>query len=136
VIWASSFASWRSHVLHEVETLTKQILMIDHGRIVAQGEVSTVRRTLHNRPHAIRVRVEAPRRLATRLAEMEAVVGLRVTGADTLMIETPEPERIYERVPELVLADKLVLYEMAAADESLEALFGYLTDHGNQGGEM
>jgi len=124
-----------SHILHEVETLTKQILMIDHGRIVAQGEVSTVRRTLHHRPHAIRVRVDQPRRLAARLAEMDIVVGLKITASDTLIIETPAPDRMYERVPELVLADRLVLRELGAADESLEALFGYLTDHGDQSGE-
>ncbi len=125
-----------SHILHEVETLTKQILMIDHGRIVAQGDVSTVRRTLHHRPHAIRVRLDQPRRLAARLAEMDAVVGLKITAPDTLIIETPTPDLIYERVPEVILADKLVIHELAAADESLEAVFGYLTEHSVQGGDL
>jgi len=124
-----------SHILHEVETLTRQILMIDHGRIVAQGDVSTVRRTLHHRPHAIRVRLDQPRRLAARLAEMEVVVGLKITAPDTLIIQTPSPDRIYERVPELILANKLVLHELAASDESLEALFDYLTEPSGQGGE-
>ena len=48
--------------------------------------------------------------------------------ADTLVIHTTEPDRVYDRVPELVLADDLRVREIAPADENLEAVFGYLTD--------
>ena len=116
-----------SHVLHEVEALTKQILMIDHGRIVAQGDIQTVRRTLHDRPHAIRVRVDHPRRLATQLAGMDVVAGLNITAPDSLIIETASPDQVYDRLPELILDANTTVHEIAAADESLEAVFGYLT---------
>lgn len=116
-----------SHVLHEVEALTRQILMIDHGRIVAEGDVQAVRRTLHDRPHTIRVRVSQPRRLAERLAGLEAVTGLKLTSPDTLLIETSSPERVYDCLPEMILEEKTPVREIAAADDSLEALFGYLT---------
>ncbi|MCH8966343.1 MAG: ABC transporter ATP-binding protein [Planctomycetes bacterium] len=117
-----------SHVLHEVEAITKQILMIDHGRIVAEGDLREVRRQLHNRPHVIRVRVNDPRRVAVEIARMEAVAGLRMTAPDTLMVDTTQPEKVYERLCEIILAEKLIASEIAAADETLEAVFGYLTD--------
>jgi ABC-2 type transport system ATP-binding protein len=116
-----------SHVLHEVESLTRQILMIDHGRIVAHGDIHTVRGTLHDRPHAIRVRVDDPRRLATRLAGIDVVAGLRITAPDSVTIETSSPEQVYDRLPELMLDGNMRVREIAAADESLEAVFGYLT---------
>jgi len=116
-----------SHVLHEVEALTRQILLIDRGRVAAQGDLQTVRRTLHDRPHTIRLRVDKVRQLAEALAALESVTGLRVTGPDTLLIETPVPDQVFERLPALVLDRSLTLREMAAADESLEAVFGYLT---------
>ncbi|UCC31683.1 MAG: ABC transporter ATP-binding protein [Phycisphaerales bacterium] len=116
-----------SHVLHEVEALTKQILLIDHGRIVAQGDLQAVRRTMRDRPHAIRVRVDQPRRLAADLATLDIVAGLRVSSSDTLTIETPWPERVYDLLPNLILDRKLSVREIAAADESLEAVFDYLT---------
>ncbi len=125
-----------SHVLHEVEALTKQILMIDHGQIVAQGSIATVRRTLDNRPHAIRVRVDRPRQLAAQLAESELVTGLRITAPDTLVIETLAPDDIYNRLPDMMLAANLAVHEIAGADESLEALFGYLTERTGQGGGL
>lgn len=117
-----------SHVLHEVEALTHQILMIDHGRIVAEGDLRVVRRQMHDRPHAIRVRVDQPRRLAAELASMEAVTGLKVAPPDTLIIETASPEQVYDRLPELILGHQMAAREIAAADDSLEAVFGYLTD--------
>jgi ABC-2 type transport system ATP-binding protein len=119
-----------SHVLHEVEALTRQILMIDHGRIVAEGDLGDVRRQMHDRPHAIRVRVDQPRVLASKLVGLPTVTGLQVTAEDTLIIETPAPEQVYDRLPEMVLAGDLSVREIAAADAGLEAVFGYLTDRG------
>ena len=116
-----------SHVLHEVEALTKQILMIDHGRIVAQGDIQAVRRAMHERPHALRVRVEHPRRLAAKLVGLDAVSGISITAPDGLMIETPTPEQVYEQLCGLILDEDVQVREIAAADEDLEAVFGYLT---------
>ncbi|MFH1418189.1 MAG: ABC transporter ATP-binding protein [Planctomycetota bacterium] len=119
-----------SHVLHEVEALTRQILMIDHGRIVAEGDLGEVRRLMHDRPHAIRVKVDQPRVLASKLVGLPTVTGLQVTAEDTLIIETPAPENVYDRLPEMLLADDLGVREIAAADAGLEAVFGYLTGRG------
>jgi len=116
-----------SHVLHEVEALTRQILMIDHGRIVAQGDLQSVRRGMHERPHAIRLRVDQPRVLAAELAGLEVVTGLTITGVDGLVIETPSPDAVYECLPPLIMKHGLGVREIAAADDSLEAVFGYLT---------
>ncbi len=116
-----------SHVLHEVEALTKQIVMIDHGRIVAQGDVQAVRRTLLDRPHIIRVRVDHPRKLATRVAGWEIVSSVSVPEADTLLFETRSPETACEQLTSLILEDGFSVREIGAADENLEAVFGYLT---------
>ncbi len=116
-----------SHVLHEVEALTEQILMIDHGRIVAQGILHTVRQTMHNRPHTIKVRVDQPRKLAVRLAELDVITGLRISPPETLLLETPTPELVYERLSELILDEGIGVREIAPDDEGLEAVFGYLT---------
>ena len=116
-----------SHVLHEVESLTRQILLIDHGRIVAQGDLHEVRETLRNRPHAIRVRVSRPRELAGKVAALEMVSGLTVTPDDALVIQTKTPRLLHRELMEMILAGDMQPTEIAAADESLEAVFGYLT---------
>ncbi|HNQ22180.1 MAG TPA: ABC transporter ATP-binding protein [Phycisphaerae bacterium] len=116
-----------SHILHEVEALTSKILMIHHGRIVAEGDLHTVRRQMQDRPHAIRVRTDAPRRLAAHLAAWAEVTGVSVPDEDVLIVSTTKPEQVYDRLPELILREAVQVREIAAADESLEAVFGYLT---------
>jgi ABC-2 type transport system ATP-binding protein len=116
-----------SHVLHEVEALTRQILMIDHGRIVAAGDLRAVRQELRHRPHTVRIRVDAPRRLAARVTALEVVSGLRVADDETLIVETTSPPDLYQCVTAAALDDGVIVRELVVADESLEAVFGYLT---------
>jgi ABC-2 type transport system ATP-binding protein len=144
-----------SHILHEVEALTRQILMIDHGRILAEGDLQDVRRLMRDRPYSIRVRVTEPgmsgvvegssprgacpllpraaRRLATELIDWDTVTAVRIVSADALMIDTPAPDQVYDRLPELILKHGLTAREIAAADAGLEAVFGYLTAGGAAG---
>lgn len=119
-----------SHVLHEVEALTPRILMINHGRIVAQGDVQAVRRALLNRPHAIRVRLADPRKLAARVAEWDFVSGVTMPSKDTVILQTQSPEAVYSRLSEVFLEEGLCVSEMSGADDSLEAVFSYLTRPG------
>ncbi|MCA9321008.1 MAG: ABC transporter ATP-binding protein, partial [Planctomycetes bacterium] len=62
-----------THILHEVETLTDQILLVAFGRVIAEGEVHEIRESLEHHPYTIRVRCDAPRRLGLRLAEQDHV---------------------------------------------------------------
>jgi ABC-2 type transport system ATP-binding protein len=117
-----------SHVLHEVEALTHQILMIDQGRIVAEGDLRAVRRRMLGRPHSIRIRIDDPRKLAARLAPLKEVIGLRMNEGETLIVETVAPDSIHDVLPKLILDEGMVVREIAADDENLEAVFGYLTD--------
>lgn len=119
-----------SHVLHEVEALTRRILMIDRGRIVAAGDIHTVREGLADRPHAIRIRVDAPRKVAAAMVALDSVTGLRWLDAETLMVDARVPAEVHARLSEIVLQGGLVLRELATADESLEAVFEYLTERG------
>lgn len=116
-----------SHVLHEIEVITRQILLIDHGRIVAEGELGAVRRQMHDHPHIIRIRADVPRTLAAALAPLNSVSGLKLLDAGALVVETTKPDEIYACVNRTAAAGDVVVREMAAMDESLEAVFGYLT---------
>jgi hypothetical protein len=95
---------------------------------VAEGDIGAVRRQLHDRPYGIRVRVDQPRRLAAGVAVMESVAGLKISQPDTVLIETTVPEEVYDHLQELILREGLIAREISAADENLEAVFGYLTD--------
>ena len=46
----------------------------------------------------------------------------------TLIVESLSPERIFDLIPELALENELGVHEIGAEDESLEAVFQYLTE--------
>jgi len=116
-----------SHVLHEVEAMTRQIVLINRGRLVAYGDVRQVRDLIDAHPHRIVLRSPEPRALAAQLVRFDDVVGLEF-GRDgrTLVIETHAPDRFYGRLPELALKGDTAIEEVDSADDNLEAVFKYL----------
>ena len=53
-----------SHILHEIESMTGNILLINNGRILAEGDVHQIRDLIDEHPHSVSVRAEDPRALA------------------------------------------------------------------------
>ena len=66
-----------SHILHEVESMTSNILLINNGRIVAEGNVHQIRDLIDEHPHTVFVRAEDPKRLARALLVEDGVISLR-----------------------------------------------------------
>ena len=116
-----------SHVLHEVERLTRNIVLIHHGRLVAEGDVHEIRALMDRHPHTVHVVTERPRELAAALAKEPEVVEIRFeTGA--VWVRTNQPETFYRRLPEIALAEKCPIRELSSPDDSMEAVFRYLTE--------
>ncbi|HUR67843.1 MAG TPA: ABC transporter ATP-binding protein [Candidatus Thermoplasmatota archaeon] len=116
-----------SHILHEVEALTDEVLVLSRGRLVARGRVEAIRRLIDERPHKIRVQVSEPRALARELVDERGVVSIRLgPEPSVLTVETTDPDRFGERVPRLCLDKGLRLTHVSASDASLQAVFDYL----------
>jgi hypothetical protein len=76
------------------------------------------------------VRLAEPRRLAARAAAWDFVSGVSMPASDTIILETLLPEKAYEQLSQLVLEEELSVAEISGADDSLEAVFSYLTRPG------
>ena len=50
-----------SHILHEIESITSNILLINNGRILAEGNVHQIRDLIDTHPHTVYIRAENPR---------------------------------------------------------------------------
>lgn len=115
-----------SHVLHEIEQLTRRIVLIHRGRLVAEGDVREIRTLLDRHPHLVRLRTPQPRELASLLAREPEVTELRLEDG-TLWIRTRDPDGFFAKLPRLALEADLPLEEIHSEDENLEAVFRYLT---------
>ena len=66
-----------SHILHEVESMTSNILLINNGRILAEGNVHQIRDLIDEHPHTVHIRAADPRALARRFLADDDVLSLR-----------------------------------------------------------
>jgi ABC-2 type transport system ATP-binding protein len=114
-----------SHILHEVEAMTRSILLVANGRIVAEGDVHEIRDLIDEHPHRIFIGTPEIRRLAEALVRWEDVLGIRVDD-EGIVVETNRPDAFYSRLPNLVLDQGLKVDSMITADDNLQAVFDYL----------
>ena len=118
-----------SHVLHEVHTLTPNIILMNRGRLVAEGHVRQIRDLIDKHPHHIVIVCDDYRKLAGRVLEWDDVEGVRVLSREKgVIVETRSPDKFYGRLPELSLQDGLAIREVYSDDDNLEAVFKYLVN--------
>ncbi len=115
-----------SHILHEVESMTSNILLINNGRILAEGDVHAIRDLIDEHPHTVYVRAENPRGLARDFLERADVRSMKFDdGAVT--VETGKPDAFYARLTELAASGEYgAIEEVTSPDDNLQAVFQYL----------
>ena len=115
-----------SHILHEVESMTSNILLINNGRILAEGNVHQIRDLIDEHPHTVYIRADDPRGLAREFLTRADVISLRFEPG-AVIVETGKPDEFYGRLTELVAAGACgAVEEVTSPDDNLQAVFKYL----------
>jgi ABC-2 type transport system ATP-binding protein len=115
-----------SHILHEIESMTSNILLINNGRIVAEGNVHQIRELIDTHPHSVFIRAEDPKALARALLVEDGVIGMRFEPG-AVSVETARPDAFYARLTEMAASGEAgVIDEVTSPDDNLQAVFKYL----------
>ena len=115
-----------SHILHEIESMTTNILLINNGRILAEGNVHQIRDLIDTHPHTVSIRAADPRGLAREFLNHADVISMRFEPG-AVVIETGTPDEFYARLTELVAAGACgPVEEVTSPDDNLHAVFKYL----------
>lgn len=115
-----------SHILHEVEAMTSNVLLINNGRILAEGDVHDIRALIDTHPHTVHIRAADPRGLARECLRYDYVSSLRFEG-DALVVETSAPDVFYTRLTALAAEGTFGrIDEVTSPDDNLQAVFQYL----------
>jgi ABC-2 type transport system ATP-binding protein len=126
--WARSGRSVivSSHILHEIEAMTSNILLINNGRILAEGDVHHLRELIDEHPHTVHVRAAEPRVLARELLTRDDVLSLKLEQ-DAIVVETSKPDGFYRYLTELAASGHAgAIAEVTSPDDNLQAVFKYL----------
>lgn len=114
-----------SHILYEVEALTRRVLLIHNGRVLAEGDIREIRDLLDEHPHTVALKAKDPRLVARALVDQTHVLSMTF-GADGewLTVQTAKPDEFYGALHDPAIAAGVS--EMYSPDEDLESVFRYL----------
>jgi ABC-2 type transport system ATP-binding protein len=117
-----------SHILHEVDLISDQVVLINGGYIVAEGEIGDVRDEMEEEhPMQVLVRCDRPSLLASRMFESDHVVEARLLeDGKGVLVRTRDADKFHLILNEIVLANGLAIEAVAPADSDVNAVYQYL----------
>ena len=122
-----------SHILHEVDMISDQVVLLSSGYVVAEGDISGVRNEMdEEHPIQVLIRCDKPRKVASRLFEHDFLVEANLhEDLGGLLVRTREPESFYRELNTIVLEEEVNIETVSEADANVRAVYQYLI--GNQG---
>lgn len=120
-----------SHVLHEVDKISDQVVLMSYGYVIAEGRIQGVRSEVKEHPMQILVRCAEPSLLASRLFSQDHVVeaSLNQDGRGVL-VRTRDAEQFYLLLNRIVVEEQIDLQAVAPADDDVNSVYQYLIGSG------
>lgn len=115
-----------SHILHEVDAMAHRILLLVHGRILAEGSVREIREAIRTRPHRVALTTQNPRAIAAQLLNLDGVHGVTFESIDRVLTETSRPDLLLNWITLAAAERRIQVDELSLVDENLEAIFEML----------
>jgi ABC-2 type transport system ATP-binding protein len=123
-----------SHILHEVDQISDQVILLSHGYVVAEGEIQGVRSEVKEQPMQILVRCDNPGGLAARLFQQDHVVEAKISSdRKGLLLRTTDADGFYLMLNRVVLESGLEVESVAPADDDVNSVYQYLIGAGDGG---
>jgi ABC-2 type transport system ATP-binding protein len=118
-----------SHVLAEVERMTRRVVAMVDGRLAATGDLASLRAAMTDTPRQVHIRATRPRELAAALMAVDGVAGIALADG-AFEVTTTDPVTLARALPVLARRENVTVSEVAPADESMESVFRYLVESG------
>ncbi len=83
-----------SHVLHEVERMANQVVVLHQGKRLAEGKIHDIREMINDVPHTIKLSVDKPREISKVLIGLDYVSSIKVVkkdGREDIHVKTDNP---------------------------------------------
>jgi len=115
-----------SHVLHEVDAISDQVVLLNNGYVVADGQIQSVRNEIQEHPVQILIRCNRPREVAAKMVGLEHTIEVSIHHDDGgLLVKTRDSDRLYLTLNELAL-NGIEMESVAPADDDVLSVYEYL----------
>ena len=124
-----------SHILHEVDRISDQVILLSQGYVVAEGEIQGVRSEVKEQPMQILVRCNKPHELASRLFREDHLVEAKISADRRgLLLRTKDADGFYLLLNRVIVDSGLEVESVAPADDDVNSVYQYLI--GGEGGTV
>jgi ABC-2 type transport system ATP-binding protein len=115
-----------SHILHEVDVISDQVILLSNGYVVAEGQIQNVRSEIQEHPTQILIRCSRPRELAAKMFEYEHTIEVSIHKDERgLLLKTRDADRFYLALNELAV-NGIEIESIAPADDDVLSVYEYL----------
>ncbi len=120
-----------SHILHEVDRISDQVILLSQGYVVAEGQIQGVRSEVKDQPMQILIRCDQPNAVAARLFQQDQVVEAKIhPDGGGLLLRTTDADRFYLLLNRIILEFGLEVESVAPADDDVNSVYQYLIGEG------
>ena len=127
-----------SHILPELEALCSHVVILNWGRVMASGSQTELRTLLpqmldgkiggaNRGPSRYFLRSDAPQRLVQVLFAEGLLDGFQMEEDGLMAVHLSDPQSFHDRLPALLAAHGIALFEMRSQDRSLQDIFNRIT---------
>lgn len=115
-----------SHILHEVDTISDQVVLLANGYVVAEGQIKGVRDEMREHPMQVMIRCDRANEMAARVFSSDHVVEARLhSDGGGVLIKTRDADSFYRLLNRIAL-DGFTIESVAPADDNVNSLYEYL----------
>jgi len=115
-----------SHILHEVDMISDQVILLSNGYVVAEGKIQSVRSEIREHPMQVLIRCNRPGALASKVFEQDHVVEAKVhADGGGVLIKTRDADRFYRMLNQIAL-NGIEIESVAPADDNVNSVYEYL----------
>jgi len=115
-----------SHILHEVDVISDQVILLSNGYVVAEGQIQSVRSEIQEHPTEIMIRCNRPRELAAKMFEAEHAIEISIHKDEHgLLLKTRDSDRFYLALNDLA-RNGIEIESIAPADDDVLSVYEYL----------
>ena len=121
-----------THILHEVDMISDQFILLSNGYVVAEGQIQDVRSEIREHPLQVTIRCKQPHALASKVFEMDHVVEVRLhPDGKGVLVLTRAAELFYRKLNHIAMGD-FGVESIAPADDTVKSVYEYLIGEESQ----
>jgi ABC-2 type transport system ATP-binding protein len=115
-----------SHILHEVDIISDQVIFLSNGYVVAEGPIQAVRSEIQEHPTQILIRCSRPRELAAKVIESELASEVTIhNDGRGLLLKTQSADTFYLELNRLA-SNGIDIESVTPADDDVLSVYEYL----------